>query len=228
MRCHLKVQRDMMAELLYQQEQARLISRAESSEARAEVLTQQLGSEQGQNGIITGYVFNGCKFKAIHEENLRLAAQLSDSEQKHKAAANRAAMLQRAVEDMQKDHRRVLEENLAATKSLKAALVSAEQGRDLAEAQLAALSRNSDKGSDSNTDIKMAASSEVPSLAREESVPELKAVVKMLHSENSALELQLDEVQSKLDALKAKHEGHEDHDEYSVLLDEDLGEFVDD
>ena len=64
-----------------------------------------------------------ARFKAIHEENLRLAAQLSDSEQKHKAAANRAAMLQRAVEDMQKDHRRVLEENLAATKSLKAALV---------------------------------------------------------------------------------------------------------
>eukprot|EP00946_MAST-07B_sp_MAST-7B-sp1_P003727 g3727.t1 len=230
LRCHLKVQRDMMAELAqYQQEQARLISRAESSEARAEVLTQQLGSER-RDKMTSSQAMSSmdARFKAIHEENLRLAAQLSDSEQKHKAAANRAAMLQRAVEDMQKDHRRVLEENLAATKSLKAALVSAEQGRDLAEAQLAALSRNSDKGSDSNTDIKMAASSEVPSLAREESVPELKAVVKMLHSENSALELQLDEVQSKLDALKAKHEGHEDHDEYSVLLDEDLGEFVDD
>lgn len=224
LRRHLQVQRDMMAELAQgQQERASLLTRTESSEGRAALLSQQLDAERRAN-VASSHSSSSmdARLQAAREENERL-------QKRHSDIANREARLRRALEDMQKDHRAVLEENLRDMRSLKAAVASAEQSRDLAEARLVAAEnlqmtgqtqvRTQHSGGDAK--ISSSSSTATATLTQGESVKELKAVIERLHSENWALEHQLDEIHAKHEELKVKHEGHEDHDEYSAMLLED-------
>ena len=218
LRSHLQVQRDMMAEIAQdRQERAALLSRAESSEARAASLAEQMDAERRANLASSQKLSSmSMRLQTVAEENARL-------EKRHGDVANREAMHRRALDDMQKDHRAVLEENLREMRSLKAAVASAEQGRNLAEARLVAAEKAQGQvqARHAGRDAKTASPSTTISsttLARGESVHELKGVIERLNSENWALEHQLDEIHAKHDELKVKHEGHEDHDEYSVLL----------